>query len=257
MTLKSTALTLLALAFGVFLLFQYNASQHAAALNRLKVSSYPFGVSGVRYWFLTHLKPALNTDANAMMTSGSNRRTADGKIITTVWNNNRNALEIDWTNGTAIKGAHQEKNWPLFDELDKDPREQPAPWLRFAFIPPDHKVECIGIGNPIDETHEKFLTIPFAHAQYMSSLGFASRNYPIGALPKIDNETMTLESILVVDVLNGSLLGEIARPDDAHSGAPYFILDKENDVLLAIHFNLDWVMAMDLQPYVKKLQEKK
>ena len=57
-------------------------------------------------------------------------------------------------------------------------------------------------------------------------------------------------SIVVLDVPNGKLLGEM-KPTEAKSGRPNLILDEENDVLLAAQSGLDWLVAVDLRPYIK------
>jgi hypothetical protein len=227
---------------------------------RLKITAENLEEGEVPYWVLTNLKPVLEADTNttAFHTFAANKRLENGNIVTTVWGHKiGNTLEIGWQQGKVKKQKRRTDNGVEFAEMHDDQRSGNNLDIGYGFQPPKYEKPGIAItALRKEDKQKKSCLIPYDHTPYMPVIGFITKNYPIGVMPLISEKAKKLESILVLDVEEGKILGKIKLPVEAKSGRPNFILDKENDVLLAVQFGLDWLVAIDLRPYVKKVGKK-
>ena len=225
------------------------ASATASDWKRAKVLKSTLGDTAISYWSLTNMRPIMEADTNttAFHVRATNRRDADGKIVTTVWSNkNANTLEVDWSSGTVNRQDRRTDNGPKFNEMHRDQHGAQNSGLGFSGRP----LEPIIVANFWKDGKEICEALPFDYTKYFPVNGFISNNYPIAAMPLIPNDGLGAPAILLLDAHGKRLLGEVKLPAEAKGGRPNFILDQENDVLLAAQFGLDWLVAIDLRLYI-------
>ncbi|MFH0938523.1 MAG: hypothetical protein V1899_04475 [Planctomycetota bacterium] len=231
-------------------------SATAADWKNAKVSQSTLGDTNITYWALTNMRPIMEADTNttAFCVRATNRRDTEGKIVTTVWSNkNANTLEIVWASGAVNRKDRSTDRGPMFDESHPDqhgPHNSGLGWTGTGTSEP----RIVMYYYTDEKMFDKI--VPFDYTQYFTVNGFISNQYPVAAMPLLSKDGMSSPSILLVDVIQAQLIGEIKLPAEAKSGRPNFILDQTNDVLLATQFNLDWLVAIDLRLYAQKSKEK-
>lgn len=225
--------------------------------NALKVTKGEKTNSQISYWSIINLRKVLEADTNttSFHVGATNTRLENGEIVTTILGNKlSNALLINWIKGSFGQADRAEaKN--SFSEVHADQEQINNSKILFGFENGEEK-PGISLTTFTNDGKEEESFILFNHKIYLRTVGFLSNDYPIGALPLIRDDTRTLESILILDKVNAKIIENIVLPVGAKSGQPTFILDKQNDVLLATQFRLDWIVAIDLKEYVKGIQKK-
>ena len=98
------------------------------------------------------------------------------------------------------------------------------------------------------------ILVPFNCNGYSLCPAYASAHYPIAVAPKMQDGYGS-KSLLLFDLSKNMFIGEIALPSEAKGTRPYFFQDRENDVLLAAAYDLNWLLAVDLKPYMDKLRQ--
>ncbi|MFH0938544.1 MAG: hypothetical protein V1899_04580 [Planctomycetota bacterium] len=226
------------------------SSATASDWKNAKVSQNTLGDTNISYWVLTNMRPTMEADTNttAFHVRAINRRDTEGKIVTTVWSNkNANTLEIDWASGAVNRKDRNMNKGTSFDEMHTDQRGAHNSNMGYTGT---REPKIVMHYYTDEKQFAKVVT--FDHNGYFTVNGFISNQYPVAAMPLIPKDGRSPPSILLLDVPHGQLIGEIKLPAEAKTGRPNFILDKDNDVLLAAQFGLDWLVAIDLRPYVRK-----
>jgi hypothetical protein len=215
--------------------------------NRAAITPGTLNGGVIPYWTLANVKPVLEAEKNttAFHVHATCRRSEDGNLVTTVWSNKiTNTLLIDWVKGTVTRQDRRIDDGPTFDEMHPDQRTADNPNIGLG----DRGGP--GIAMRLSRKDGRSF-VPYDHTPYRGVVGFISKTYPVAAIPMIRKDNFKLESILVLDPKKGKLLGEICLPPEVTGGRPNFILDQENDALLAADFGLNWFVAVDLRPYVR------
>ncbi len=217
-----------------------------------KVSGGKINNGEVAYWTLVKMRPILEADTNTQSfhVRASNKRGPNNEIITTIWSNKiGNTLDVDWAKGTIQKQPRNEAEGTHFSEDHPDQSTMTGGIIGFTHLPPEWKEPALAISFHTKDFKIIGSVIPFDHTPYLTLAAFVPTSYPIGAVPELAKVKDKPCYILLVDTDRKQIVGEIPLPADI-SGRPTFILDKENDVLLATQFELAWLIAIDLRPYL-------
>ncbi|MFH0940209.1 MAG: hypothetical protein V1899_13155 [Planctomycetota bacterium] len=230
---------------------------------RVKVirQSLPLGEIELPYAIATKLRAVLEaeTNANAFHFRVANERNSDGQLTTSLWSHKaERSLLIDWTKQTVEPKERKDNvgGNVLVDRLPEQRARGDAIDIGFGYEPSDRKVKIIGIDRPSGTGGVKLECIPYDHSAFISTQCFAAHDYPIAVMAKMSRQR-ALASIMVFDIVNGKLLGEIEPPLDARNTRPDFALDRDNDVIVAADYNVDWLMVIDVRPFILKLKAAK
>lgn len=211
----------------------------------------------IPYWTLIKMRPILEADTNttSFHTQASNKRGSVGGIVTTIWSDKiRNTLEVKWANGSVAKARSNPTSGINFSENHGEQNEIVQRNVSFTTLRPDWVRPAISISVRGNDYKWTGAVIPFDHTPYNRLVAFVPTSYPIAAMPEWAKVIGHPSYILLVDTDNIKIVGEIPLPADL-SGRPTFVLDKENDVLLVTQFDLSWLIAIDLRPYMKMIQK--
>ena len=232
-------------------------SATASDWQQAKIAARSLKDANIPFWTLVKMRPIMEADTNttSFHTRASNQRGPSGEIVTTVWSNKiLNTLEIDWSKGSVTKRPQNRANGTMFEERHSEQRGLNNRDFWFANMPPQRVDPCILLSIRGKNDEQSSFFIPFIHPPYLTLAAFVPSSYPIGAMPELAKTRGNPSYILLVDTDRREIVGEVPLPADL-SGRPTFILDKENDVLLATQFQLDWLIAIDLRSYIKKIQK--
>ena len=202
---------------------------------------------------LTGLHPIFEAESN--LSPANSKLLVERKneeIITGLWSHKaNNKVVVNWKTNSIR--AEKPKWTRSLEFSEKAPGSQLS--AQFGANPKDKK-PCIAIAFPKEDNSGWVCReIPYEHQGYDCLWAFVPTDYPIAVLPKVRLDSYKLVGILILDTANAKLLGEIEMPSVAVSSRPNFVLDMENDVLVGLAFNLDWLLAVDLKPYMDKLRK--
>jgi len=216
--------------------------------------------ASLRYKFVLNTFPFLETDyGNASVMEVEIERRHDGGIRTKTWNKfgTTKTLAIDWTD-------HSLKTEPKQGKVGLQPDESP-PEEKYRGEFGASFGQSISIGNK-----EKWITvalpdkdvmrptlhkIPYDWSGGYGMPDFSSRRYPIAIIPKMrGGEDAGFVSLVLVDVVDLKVIGEIKAPEGARKSHPFMCWDTKQDVLVALDYDMNWMMVLDMKPYVEPIR---
>lgn len=216
-------------------------------------NSVPWGIA-------CKLLPVLEADTNSVAHHAciTNERTQAGGIRTTFWSPKfENTLIIDYDGGNVEKAPGKRVPGGLTPE-EQSPDEKTSrnsPRIGFGYDDQRKGAPCISLSTPVDSPRggKRYFAVAYDHSGFAATGLFASRTYPIAIMAKMfAPPKMGVASIMVFDIFKGTLVNEIQVPEAARNTRPIYTLDRENDVINAVAYDVDWVMAIDCRPYIKK-----
>jgi hypothetical protein len=188
----------------------------------------------------------------------ANQVAADGKLTTRLWSHKAaRSLLIDWQ-AAEVETQPRSTTTEGLELAETLAAEQPSRGslrIRFGLANlADESSECIGItvDRGLNDTRRHF--IPYKHRLFLGTQCFGAADYPVAAMPKmLLLPPRGLGTIMVFDIVRGSLICEIEPPPEARTSRPDFALDRRNNVLIAAGFDVNWLMVLDLGDYLAGL----
>lgn len=220
--------------------------------NNVKFISLELPESKIPYWFALNTRPLLEAEknTNARHANLAVSRDKDGYPSVSIWGYKAlRTLVMDVKSHSMRQGAHSDNAGLELDEAF--PNEQYTSLsLNFTQSFTKKDSSCIAIWYDLPSIQKIPVEIPFDYAGYQSLSAFRSKTYPIAALPKVHVSPHEFASIILVDVVQKRLVGEIELPPGARDCGPVFALDRNQDVLIAAGYDLTWVLIVDLKIYI-------
>jgi hypothetical protein len=211
----------------------------------------------IDYGIAVNIRPILKVDKNtdAWHLRVGNVRDTNGAIATRIWGHKAyNTLEVNWKLQKIVKLKQQEDEGLQLGESPPGGNKSNTNIL-FGQMPENRSIKCIGVSVFTEESvyPAKYTSIPYDYGNNWNLAPFIVAKYPIAVLPKVERISGgKLVSLMLLDVREATLLGEITPPTEATRTRPNFALDKENDILIATGAQAEWIMAVDLRPYIRK-----
>lgn len=238
-----------------------NASAREAARLAAKITSNVSKTDGIeiKYWIFTGMRPLLEaeTNTNAYMVRLSCERNYKGELESQLWTNKaKHSLQVKWNRGLFSVEA------PFASEDGAEPRDltevQKTTGGRLSLglgSSPKTKIKSITHSIRTQKGWYSQFAIPYDHTGYMGYAAYIEEDeYPIGIIPKMHVKSPTLASLLLVDLVDEKL---VAETEIELGGRPYFYIDRERNIVIAIDFFLEWMVAIDLDPYMKSRPQPK
>lgn len=213
----------------------------------------------IPYHTLVRLRKVLEVEENitAYAVKVGNVRSSEGYLRTSVWSNKANRMvTVLWEQDRKQPGPGRTARGGL--SLDERGRDRGLDvdigfgiMLRDGRRYENEPSLAILVRSP--DGRQTTATIPYEHRLYVSTACFALCPTPIAVMPKMHaGPRGGLASIMVVDTEKLELVGEIVPPEEARRTDAYFAYDEDNQVLVALGFDVDWVMAIDLRDYLAR-----
>lgn len=208
---------------------------------------------GIQCVVAVRLRESFQADRNAtaLHFSVKNEKDAAGRLVTLIGTAKAETmLRIEWAEG-VVRNAGP---WNCMDGLSLS---ELAPEQR----QPNGRDVVAGIRQKRDRSRIVWIAVMDAAGRRRSEMPFESSSFrglacyapaalPLAFLPKIQKSNGALASLMILDVYDLTLLGEIIPPLEARTSSPFFALDRENGVILAADFAVDWLMLIDCTGYL-------
>jgi len=222
-----------------------------AAVKKAEVTVPEDGVQCVvavrlREWF------EADRNATALHFTVKNEKDAAGRLVTLIGTAKAETmLRIEWAEG-VVRNAGP---WNCMDGLslsDLAP-EQRQPNSRRVVASLRQKRDrsrVLWITERTGTGEKRRTEFEYDFSGFGNVACYAPPALPLAFLPKIQKSNGALASLMVLDVDDLTLLGEIIPPLEARTSRPFFALDRKNGVILAADFAVDWLMLIDCTGYL-------
>jgi hypothetical protein len=234
-----------------------------ADIKGVKFSNNSLPDAKIPYTIITKMTGLYQADKNTTAFHLRGETVVDPKkgLVTKLWSHKaRHSLEIVWKDGTINQQEPKRtQDGNGFSDISDVQRTTGSGVnIYFGYLPPQMEKQCIAIQDDRGGEPRLLGVIPYNHLGKSAAHCFAVEDFPIGVLPQTYlGAPGGLASLILIDIPQLKLLGDIAPPELQHLSRPYFLADKTNSILLGVDFYLDWLIMIDFREYVKEQEKKK
>lgn len=189
---------------------------------------------------IKNVRPVLEADANTSAQHLSIQNTRhDGVLKTLIFGPKmNNALEIEWLKPAVVKAKRPEPYPDFYLGPDSQPaRERYKNDYYISGQPNDTLV----IKTPSSQNSTKW-----ERNSYVSELYFFRQHRYAVAIERSET-TKRAESLVIVDIENGTLAGIVPLPPQIGRYKPLLLIDPNTDLLLCIDLDIAWIVCVDLR----------
>jgi hypothetical protein len=254
--------------FGEFLKKQIGATPATAAdWKKAKVVTGVVRADGadLPWGFAANVLPLMEAEKNLHVSSTfvGVERSHDQSLTTRLWSavvgKAAYTDAVDWRAGTIRAEPARESEGLRLDQMPPDTREvRGGNRTNISLVLSETKQRALIISFRRNCQIVEEVSIPYDYGDRCGDgITFLSASYPIAVVPKLGDPPALLLSFILVDMTNFKVVGEIPVPKEAQGTIPRLALDRDQDVLVATGYDLNWIFTIDLRPYVSKIRSDK